>query len=316
MSATTPPKSSVPPWSTVTIAPRSDRTDPTTDLLDRLDTLAGTLATHDQVSGVEQRDATTFDGPAEPELIVYTTPDRLEEIVATARLHAQAQGLEAMLSFDPSTHTDDSWLDGWRDFYRPLRFGDRALLVRPSWIPREPDDAQLEIVLDPGRAFGTGQHETTHLCLEALVDAAPADLRHVLDLGCGSGILGLAAARLAPSARVVAIDNDPEAVETARENAELNGLHNRIETLTGTVEDVPHRPFDLVFANIRPAVLIPQAPAIAAQLGHAGARLLLSGILDEEATAVRAAYEQLGLRELEGPRRRGEWVALSYGSSA
>lgn len=323
MSAATPPTASVPPWSTVTIALRSDRTHDRSDALptstiDRLDELAGILATHDHVSGVEQRDATTFDGPPQPELVVYTAPAHLEVVMDVARQGLAAHGLADTFDAAGATHTDDSWLDGWKDFYRPLRFG--GLLVRPSWTPRQADDPTEEIVLDPGRAFGTGQHETTHLCLEAFVDglddAERAGLRHVLDLGCGSGILALAAARLAPQATVVAIDNDPEAVETTRENAEINGLGDRVHAVVGTVDDVPARPFDLIFANIRPAVLIPQAPAIAAKLGHGRARLLLSGILDEEAEAVHAAYRQLGLRALEPPRHRGEWVALSYGSPA
>ena len=102
--------------------------------------------------------------------------------------------------------------------FRPLRFasadGSRTLLLRPSWIDRRPGDPTLELILDPGRAFGTGQHETTRLCVDALVDLSRGTApRSVLDLGCGSGILALAAARLFPTARIAAVDNDPEATE-------------------------------------------------------------------------------------------------------
>src|SRR5690606_23156042 len=213
---------------------------------------------------------------------------------------------------------------------------------------RAADDPTCELVLDPGRAFGTGLHESTRLCLRALVELASqstAEPGRVLDLGCGSGILGLAAARLWPAllepgrgglssacrapgsaafaaapsptalprGRLILVDHDPEAVETARENAEANRMAASIEFLTLGL-DGPEPPpallelglADLIFANIRPSILIPCAPAIVALLAPGGT-LVLSGILDEEGDSVRAAYPDLEL--LDRPRE-ADWCAL------
>jgi ribosomal protein L11 methyltransferase len=211
--------------------------------------------------------------------------------------------------------TDDDWRDSWKRFYSPMIFGDGALLLRPSWIPRRPGDPERELVLDPGRAFGTGQHESTRLCMELLVEISArggvASSPHAaLDLGCGSGILALTAALLFPGlGRLVAADNDPEATETAAENAALNPTGPVLEVITGTLEAVPGD-FDLMLANIRPSVLIPIAAELVARLRTSG-HLILSGILNEEADAVAAPYLAAGLRELRR-RSEGEWTALLF----
>lgn len=308
------------PWSTVTA--RSRRTSGATraalaELADLLDALGGLIADHEAVGGVEFRDPTTFDGPERAELVTYTTPEARDEVETRVCKLVQDLGIAEQVEVSSETHTDDSWRDGWKAFYRPLRYGDGALLVRPSWIARDPDDPEHEIVLDPGRAFGTGQHETTHLCLEAIVDLRERGAMtpsRILDLGCGSGILLLGAARLWPDAGdLVAIDVDPEAVATTEENAALNDLSSRVQAAAG---DVHHRvasaPFDLVLANIRPEVLVPQAAAITGRLAdHADARLVLSGILDVERDRVLHAYLAQGLELVGEPRAQGEWVALT-----
>lgn len=318
MTAPAPPSASVPPWSTVRIRVRSDGI----ELADRLDAVGGLLATLDGVSGVELRDPTTFDGPERAELIAYTTPEERDGVLERAQAFVRELELGPHVELDAATHTDDSWYDGWKSFYQPLRFGPDRFLVRPSWVERVTDDPTCEIVLDPGRAFGTGQHETTHLCLEAFVEAVfgaadrPWRPHRVLDLGCGSGILALAAARLLPDALVTAVDIDPEAVDTARENATHNALEARVDAQVGGVERVPVATHDLIFANIRPAVLIPHAQRIADGLDRASTnppRLLLSGILETEQAPIRAAYDATGLVEVAPIRQRGEWVALTYG---
>ena len=181
--------------------------------------------------------------------------------------------------------------------------------MRPSWLARRDDDPPLELVLDPGRAFGTGQHETTRLCLDVLVALADACAapRRVLDLGCGSGILALAAARLFPAASVLAADNDPEAADTSAENAAMNQLEDRLEIRATTVLALPDG-FDLILANIRPSVLIPIAGDVARRLARGGT-LVLSGILGEEADDVLAAYAEAGLAAV-GQRDLNEWCAL------
>ncbi len=271
------------------------------------DALAALLAEDDDVSGVEVRDGTTLGGnDRTPQLIVYTEPSSINGLRPRVGALAGALGLDLQITAE--IRDDDDWHDSWKQFYAPIIFGDGALLLRPSWLPRRPGDPERELVLDPGRAFGTGQHESTRLCLNLVCELAPATPpRRVLDLGCGSGILALAAARLFPEiTRLVAIDIDSEATATAAENAELNEI-TTIELHTGTVEAADGQ-YDLLFANIRPSVLIPAAKEIAARLAPKG-DLLVSGVLIEEGDEVTAAYLACGL-ELAGSRIDGEWIAL------
>jgi ribosomal protein L11 methyltransferase len=184
------------------------------------------------------------------------------------------------------------------------------LLIRPSWIDRGPGDPPRELVLDPGRAFGTGLHESTRLCLHALVELGASALqgpRSVLDLGCGSGILGLAAARIWPQVdSLVLADHDIEAIETARENAERNGFEGIEFLQIDLVGATPLPTSDLVLANIRPEVLIPAAAMIIAATA-AGGHVILSGILEPEVDTVLAAYAEL---ELLARPRDADWCAL------
>lgn len=293
------------PWATLLVQLAGDAGD--AEASERLETLSALIAEDPRASGVETRDASTLGDRREiPELTIYCEPPDLDGLVA--EVQRLGDMLRLTLRLTPAVRTDDDWRDTWKQFYRPIRVGD-ALLVRPSWLPREPGDPDRELVLDPGRAFGTGQHETTRLCLDVLV-ALAGDGRspaRVLDLGCGSGILALAAARLFPAAAVLAADNDPDAADTAAENAALNGLEARLEIRAATVMDLPDS-FDLILANIRPGVLVPIAGDVARRLAPAGL-VVLSGILGEEADAVLAAYADAGLR-LDDRRDLGEWCAL------
>lgn len=297
------------PWATLEIRLRSAGTGDWNEAGERLEALAAMIAEDDRALGVETRDMSTLGQTTlHPELIVYTRPDALEGLGEMASRLAEHLSLELVLV--PTVREDDDWRDTWKQFYAPILFGDGALLLRPSWIERRPGDPTLELVLDPGRAFGTGQHETTRLCVDAMVELAAAGLhpRRIVDLGCGSGILALAAVRLFPDAsRIVAVDNDPEATETTRENAEHNQLGERLEIFTGTALELDDS-FDLILANIRPSVLIPIADQLAQRLAPAGL-VVLSGILGEEAEAVLAAYTALGL-QLHLRRDLNEWCAL------
>lgn len=308
------------------------------DAIERLESVAMLLAEDDAVGGVETRDPLAIaEGPdfravEVPELVAYTSPDARAHV--TARASELAEQFDLAFTVESAVHEGDDWRDAWKRYYRPLRFASadrsRTLLLRPSWIAREPGDPETELVLDPGRAFGTGLHESTRLCLATLVElAAAGDLtpRTLLDLGCGSGILGLAALRLfATLEHACLVDHDVEATQTARENAQLNRLDAKITThelllgepelpeqvdeTTARSETVPAAiagPYPLVLANIRPSVLIPGAKAIT-QLLAPGGLLVLSGILIEEGDEVRAAYPQLV--ELEPRRRENDWVAL------
>jgi ribosomal protein L11 methyltransferase len=307
-----PPSQSAEPWATLEIRLRGPGAGDWIEAGERLEALASMLAEDERALGVETRDMSTLGQQTlHPELVVYTRPDALEGLgELTARL---AEQLSLDLTLVPTVREDDDWRDTWKQFYAPILFGhpdQGALLLRPSWIERRPGDPALELVLDPGRAFGTGQHETTRLCVDAMVELAAAGRRptKIVDLGCGSGILALAAARLFPAAqRIVAVDNDPEATETTRENAEHNQLGERLEIFTGTALELGDD-FDLILANIRPSVLIPIADQLARRLAPGGL-VMLSGILGEEAEDVLAAYTALGLR-LHLRRDLNEWCAL------
>ncbi len=197
---------------------------------------------------------------------------------------------------------DRAWERAWMDGFRPMRFGDR-LWVCPSGMQVDAADA-LVLDLDPGLAFGTGTHPTTALCLEWLDRHPPAD-RQVLDYGCGSGILALAALRLGAAA-AIGVDHDPQALEASRENARRNGLAERLSVfLPG---DEPRVPADLLLANILAAPLIDLAAELARRVRPGGA-ILLSGILQEQAEAVAAAYRPWF--ELAPPARRDEWVRIN-----
>ena len=275
-----------------------------------LDGLAALIAGEPDVGGVETRDESTLGGVTQPELWVYTTPAALETLGDRVDALAATFGLQVLLT--ARVRDDDDWRDEWKRFYRPRVFGrpPSQLLLRPSWIDRSDDDPVLEVVVDPGRAFGTGLHESTRLCLHRLC-AIAGDLGtspQVLDLGCGSGILALATARLIPSAKLLAADFDAEATATTVENIALNKLQDRIQVETGELQALPRQPFELLIANIRPVVLVPLAGTVMPWLAP-GARVLLSGIFGDEVERVRAAWLAEGFTE-RATETEGDWSLL------
>lgn len=178
---------------------------------------------------------------------------------------------------------DREWSREWMDSFRPMQFG-RRLWIVPSWS-EAPESEAVNILLDPGLAFGTGTHPTTRLCLEWLDQHAPADAQ-VVDYGCGSGILAIAAAKLG-ACQVWAVDNDPQALLATRENAARNEVVERI--LTALPDQMPESRNDVLIANILAEPLIALALRFAF-LVRPGGQLVLSGILPEQAEPVLSAY--------------------------
>jgi ribosomal protein L11 methyltransferase len=198
---------------------------------------------------------------------------------------------------------DQAWERAWMDDFQPQRFGQR-LWVCPSWC-EPPDPTGVILALDPGLAFGTGTHPTTALCLEWL-DGQPLADRTVIDYGCGSGILAIAALLLG-ARTAVAVDNDPQALLATRDNAERNGIAPE-RLLTCLPEQLPAElSADVVVANILAGPLRELAPTLAG-LCAAGGRLALSGILAEQAAAVADAYRPWFA--IAAPATRAEWVRL------
>lgn len=201
---------------------------------------------------------------------------------------------------------DEDWTEGWKKDFRPLDVG--RVRVRPSWIAEAPPPGSVEVVIDPGMAFGTGTHPTTSLCLAALSDLlALRPGAAVLDVGTGSGLLAIAARKLG-AGRVVANDNDPVAVGVSQENARANRAD--VEVVGDPLERIAGE-FDVVVANILANTLVELAPRIAEKVAPGGV-VLLAGILAPQAEEVRAAYVGLGLEPRPG-RDEGEWSLLALG---
>jgi ribosomal protein L11 methyltransferase len=194
------------------------------------------------------------------------------------------------------------WLDEWKKEWQPVELG--RLVIAPPWAEVEPAQDRIVIRIEPGMAFGTGTHETTRLCLKAILRFFKGG--SFLDVGTGTGILAIAAAKLFPEAKVSAYDTDATAVEIARENAQLNGVNEQIDFRIGSLVDAGPSA-DFVCANLTADVISSMLPGL---LAATCGRLLLSGILDIQLDAI---LEQLPDAAAAGNLvvlRDGEWVAL------
>ena len=237
-------------------------------------------------------------------------PERAEAVVSL--VEARMAELFALYRQEPvrATHTllaDEDWATSWQQYFKPFAIVP-GLVIKPSWEPYTPAPGERVIEMDPGMAFGTGQHASTRLALEliaARLERSPC--ARALDVGTGTGILAMAAA-LFGCARVVAVDNDPDAVTVARQNVAHNRLAERIDLGSTPVAEIGGL-FQLVAANIVHDVLVDMAPELT-RLSAPGASLVLAGILsgEQEAHLVQV-YTALGCRILDR-RYRDEWVAL------
>jgi ribosomal protein L11 methyltransferase len=206
----------------------------------------------------------------------------------------------------------EDWAESWKRHFKPIEIG-HSLLVKPSWSKCKPRKNQAVVILDPGLSFGTGQHPTTEFCLGEIVRCLKIGMsRSFLDIGTGSGILAIAAAKLGYKP-IRAIDFDPEAVRVAQSNAKTNGVFEKIEIVRGDVTKLSAKPkaqFDLVCANLISNLLMAERRKITAQL-RPGGFLVLAGILKSEFSEVQVKFKSLGVK-LVSSRSEKEWRSGSF----
>ena len=206
----------------------------------------------------------------------------------------------------------EDWAESWKRHFQPIEIG-KSLLVKPSWSRKRPHNGQAVVILDPGLSFGTGQHPTTAFCLREIARCRKiGDRQSFLDIGTGSGILAIAAAKLGYTP-VHGFDFDSEAVRVARANAHVNCVLKKLKIAHGDVTKLPAKPkrqFDLVCANLISDLLIPESRKIATQLKPGGI-LVLAGILESEFVQVQRAFATQGLKSVSAKSEKG-WRSGSF----
>lgn len=266
--------------------------------------------------GVEQRDAETIDRPEADGQVEFVAWMASSDVSSHVRLverllsSLREMGVELEpLEWRSEEADPDSWVDVYKQHFKTTRIG-RRFIVKPSWETYKLQSGDLPIEIDPGMAFGTGLHASTKLVMSALERVArlcPAP-QTVLDLGCGTGILAIAAARLWQVSRIVAIDNDPTAVEVCRENVERNGVANRIEVREGSGLTLKGR-YGLILANLSYETLSLLQPELPKHLDDFG-RVIFSGLLAEQAQDLCLKYTDDASLEPEYSEEENGWRCL------
>ncbi len=225
--------------------------------------------------------------------------------------HFTSLGSHFVGSLETRIVDEEDWANAWKDYYHVTHIGQR-LVIRPSWREYTPKDQEVVLTLDPGMAFGTGVHPTTRMCLEAVEKLVRPGMQ-VLDVGTGSGILALAAAKLGAE-QIYAIDNSSVAVESALANAAMNDLSDRIQVVLGVLdENTAERAagrYDLVLANILAHIIGSIAPQLALTLAPQGL-LVVSGIIEARRADAEGPLLEAGLK-LVDELRIDDWLALVY----
>jgi ribosomal protein L11 methyltransferase len=228
--------------------------------------------------------------------------------------HLQAFGLRPIGELRTRVVRDADWAETWKEHFPVLPVG-RRLVIKPTWREHRAPSDEVIIELDPGMAFGTGLHPTTRLCLialEALADQGAVKDATVLDVGCGSGILAIAAGKLG-ARRVRGLDTDPIAIEATTANARRNGLEDRLSARVGTLPS-GEPPVDVVLANLIAGLLVELAGALAAEL-KPGGTVIASGIIADREKDVRGAFDRAGLSVVKAWSET-DWVAIQALRSA
>ena len=251
-------------------------------------------------TGVEERDRSTLEkSPGDAVLLVahFETEDEARIAGGTVPWPSRLEHI-----------VGDDWKHRWREFFKPSRLGER-IVVRPPWEEVETKPRDVVITIDPGQAFGTGTHETTRLVLSEL-DRIVKGGEHVLDVGCGSGILSIGAVLLG-AAKADGIDVEAESVDATHENAERNGVKGKVKASLTPLARVKGT-FPLVLANVESRVLVPFSKEIAAKVAPGGT-LILSGLLFEEEAALVAAYAPMSAVNVT---REKDWIAITLTKAA
>ena len=259
----------------------------------------------------ELMDQSVIDAMPEDVQVKAWYPEEEAPVIAE-KLTARLAALRERSAADPGTlkvslvqAENIDWAENWKKYYHAFRAGKR-LVIKPTWETWDRQEGDLVVEMDPGMAFGTGTHQTPALCVE-MIEAYYRG-GSFLDVGTGSGILAICACLLGADS-VTAVDIDPDAVQTARENAASNGLQDRIDVREGDLLKGLDRRFDFAVANILAPIVCVLCGPLFAQM-NPGARFVCSGILAEQEDTVRDALEKSGWRILE-VRRKKDWVAFA-----
>ena len=233
--------------------------------------------------------------------------DQLEQRLSTIRRLLTGLGVETATKLTTKTVREEDWATAWQVYYKPVRIGDR-IVVKPSWESFPAAEHDLVIEMDPGMAFGCGDHPTTALCLE-LMEKYLTPGAAVFDVGAGTGVLAIAAAKLG-AGEVIATDNDLIACRVALENVQRNRVGDRVRVSQGNLlEAMVGKQADLIVANIIADVIITLAPQAIRHLAPGGL-FIASGIIGERRDSVTAAFKECGFNVLE-QAEQGSWVALA-----
>ena len=259
----------------------------------------------------ELEEGLASDKPSDVLVKCYVAEDVAGEVIASimqdifdARERSEGCIPFGTLEDTKRTVDGDDWIDVWKKHFRPIHLG--RIVVVPEWIEYAPAPLEEVVLLDSNMAFGTGEHETTSMCVELMQEYITPD-SVCIDVGCGSGILGISAIKLG-AAKAYLTDIDPIAVESATHNAELNGVLEKTVVAHSNLLDNTEVQGDIMMANITGEVLKMLAPSIPKNLKKDGV-LILSGIIENRLEMVKSAYEAVGM-QVVFEKRKGEWFAL------